>query len=153
MDNIPIKTQPSASKDIDPITIRRLYHEEGMTIKAVAELCGISVPTVRRYLGPVGRRKSAVPKPVGASVARVGTAATPAPVHAKQLIRSKTEFRGLSATFEIDHESSALYVRGATFELLMSRAEIEQFIWELVEAYESIPKPKAAAGEEINVGD
>ncbi len=146
MDTIPIKTLPSASKDIDPVTIRRLYHEEGMTIKAVAELCGISTPTVRRYLGPVGRRKYPVAVQPPKQVLKIAENPTPVLVHPAQLMRSKTELKGKAAIFEIDHVSGTLYVRGSTFEMLLTREDVEQFIWELVEAYESIPKLKDDSG-------
>lgn len=144
MESIPIATRKSTTKDIDPTTLQRLYHEEGMTIKDIAALCGICAATVRKYVGPVGKgakppaRKKSLPNPEALITKKLITPVVQ--VRPKQLRQSKIELLGKTAKFEVDLEEGRLYAQGATFEMLLTKDEVEQFIWELVEAYEVLPR-------------
>lgn len=143
MDTIPIATRKSVIKDIDPTTLHRLYYEEGMTIKAIAALCGICAATVRKHLGPVRRGPRPQAKKKNDALKAVIAKKVQVPVEQvrpKQLIQSKIELKGRIAKFEVDIEAGSLYARGAAFEMLLAKEDVEQFIWELVEAYECMPR-------------
>lgn len=155
METIPIMTRKSAYKDIDSTTLHRLYHEEGMTIKAIAALCGICTATMRKYLGPVRRGPRPTMKVKDAPLVAQKVQTSVEQVRPKQLVQSKIEFKGRTAKFEVDLEAGSLYARGAAFEMLLMRDEVEQFIWELVEAYGAMPRRAecAADGAEAQLED
>lgn len=139
MTTVPTSTPSPVSRDIDPATIRRLYHEEGMTMKAIAELCGICAATVSRYVGPVKKGKRAKAKRDDAIAKAAAEPAQPK-VRPKRLVPSKSELKGISATFELDYESGTVLVRGSTFEMLMNREEMKAFIGDLTEACEFVSR-------------
>lgn len=129
-------------KKMDSATANRLRYEKGMTIKAIAEKCGVCPATVRRYLSPVDKANGVDEAPIIEVPAESGKPKTSVAIHRKQLVQSKIELKGKTAVFEIDHDAHTLFVRGASFEMILAHDEVAPFIWELVEAYESVQQRK-----------
>lgn len=136
MQTVPIIALSPVHRQIDAATIHRLYHEEGMSVKDVAETCGICADTVRRYLEPLKKGKRPASEKLPKPAPKIAALPKHAPVRPNKLVQSKVELRGATAVFEIDLEASTLFARGSTFEFIMTREEVESLIWELVEAHE-----------------